>query len=165
MSNNIKRCVFAGTFDPPTKGHTSIINSALKVFDEVIVGVLVNDAKTPLLTIQERVDLLNKAYGNLKGVVIKSYNGLLVDFLKENNTVYTIRGLRNAVDFEYEQKMNSVNKSLMPQIESVCFFADSEYVNVSSTYIKSEITKGNLDCLNNVESSIQNDLLNMLKTK
>ena len=98
----MKKCVFAGTFDPPTTGHKNVIDTCLEIFDEVVVGVGINTAKTPMFSADERKALLEKLYGGEKRVRVVLFVGAAVDLLESENTRFYVRGLRNTVDFEYE---------------------------------------------------------------
>lgn len=142
MKNNI--CLFAGTFDPFTIGHEEIVERALNDYEKVVIGVFVNKDKTPLFSLEDRLNFINTIYKNNKNVIVKSSNGYTVDFMKEHNIIYTIRGVRNEVDNIYEHQMEDFNKSLMPEIKTVYYTASKKYEHVSSTFVK-ELIKTNQD--------------------
>ena len=132
----MKKCVFAGTFDPVTKGHEEIIKKCSDLFDEVVVGILVNVKKTARFTVAERLAMLEAVtakYGNVKVVY---HDGLLVDLMKKENAVYYVRGLRNGRDYDYENDINFVNADLMPELVTVYVPASVKSIQVSSTAVR-----------------------------
>ena len=131
----MKRAVFPGSFDPITKGHLDIIERAAQIFDEVIVAVLVNVDKKGLFTIDERVKLIEKTISNINNVKVKSFKGLLIDFLKREECTTVVKGLRNATDDDHEVQM-AINKALDVKIETLFLIAKSEYCSVSSSVVK-----------------------------
>ena len=134
----MKKAIFAGSFDPITKGHKEIIQKASLFFDKVYVLVAENKDKKYLLSKNERVELTKQtcfAFKNVEVVLLE--NSFVVDFAKNNGIQYLVRGLRNASDFEYEKKINQINKKIDSQIETVFFLASSENDYVSSSMVKS----------------------------
>lgn len=132
--------VYPGSFDPATYGHIDIIRRASQAFDKVIVGVLHNSAKTPLFSIEERVNILQKVTEDLPNVTIKSFSGLSVNFARENGAQIIIRGLRAVTDFEYELQMAQTNRVLAPDVDTVFLTTSLEYAYLSSTIMK-EVAK------------------------
>lgn len=131
----MKRCIFPGSFDPITIGHYDIINRSLLVFDEVIVAVLVNTAKQPLFSQEERVELIKTCFrGNPKIRVICD-SGLLVELAKRENTNIIIRGLRDSSDFEREKQAAHVN-SRLGDLETVFFATKPEFQCISSSVVR-----------------------------
>ena len=128
--------VYPGSFDPATYGHLDIIQRASVSFDQVIVGVLHNSAKSPLFSVQERVNILEKATKNIPNVVIKPFDGLSVNFARENQAKVIVRGLRAVTDFEYELQMAHTNRVLAPDVDTVFLTTNLEYAYVSSTIMK-----------------------------
>ncbi|WP_058486337.1 pantetheine-phosphate adenylyltransferase [Defluviitalea phaphyphila] len=140
--------VYPGSFDPATYGHLDIIKRASQLVDYLIVGVLNNVRKKPLLTVEERIKLLQDITEDLDNVSVEAFSGLLVDFVKEKNANIIIRGLRAVTDFEYELQMAQVNQSLDKNIETIFLATSVQYSFLSSSLVK-EIAKfgGNVDSL------------------
>jgi len=128
--------VYPGSFDPITNGHLDIIKRASRVFDEVIVGVLVNPDKKGLFDIEERVLLIQQATKEYNNVKVESFSGLLVNFMKEKNARAIIKGLRAVSDFEYEFQMSLMNKKLDPNIETLFMMTNAKYSYLSSSSVK-----------------------------
>ncbi|MCR5201684.1 MAG: pantetheine-phosphate adenylyltransferase [Lachnospiraceae bacterium] len=153
--------VFPGSFDPVTKGHEDLIYRASKMFDKVIVGVLVNSNKNSFLKAEDKKRILELALEDLPEVEVKVFDGLLVDFLRENNSKIIIRGLRSMLDLEYEMPLDYGNKVLDPQIETVYLLTKPEYSHISSSAVK-ELMKYNADISSYVSEKVLN-ALNELK--
>ncbi len=132
--------VYPGSFDPATYGHLDIIKRASVSFDKVIVGVLHNSAKSPLFSVEERVNILKEATKDMSNVIIKSFDGLSVNFARENKAKVIVRGLRAVTDFEYELQMAQTNRVLAPDIDTVFLTTSLEYAYLSSTIMK-EVAK------------------------
>lgn len=130
------RAIYPGSFDPVTLGHMDIIRRSSHIVDELIVGVLNNNAKTPLFSVEERVNILEKATKDIPNVIIKPFNGLSVNFAKENEAQVIVRGLRAVTDFEYELQMAQTNRVLAPDVDTVFLTTSLEYAYVSSTIMK-----------------------------
>ena len=128
--------VYPGSFDPATYGHLDIIKRASVSFDKVIVGVLHNSAKSPLFSVEERVNILKKATQDIPNVEVRSFSGLAVDFAKECQAHTIVRGLRAITDFEYELQMAQTNRVLAPDIDTVFLTTSLEYAYLSSTIMK-----------------------------
>ena len=128
--------VYPGSFDPATYGHLDIIKRASVSFDKVIVGVLHNSAKSPLFSARERVNILEKAVQDIPNVEVKAFEGLSVNFARENHAQVIIRGLRAVTDFEYELQMAQTNHKLEPSVETVFLTTSLEYSYLSSTIVK-----------------------------
>lgn len=158
-----KKCVFAGTFDPPTTGHKKIVDDCLEIFDEVVVAVMVNAQKSPLLTEEERASLLKKLFEN-KRVKVRIFEGAAVDILEEENTPFYVRGVRNTVDFEYENADYFASKKLKKDMIVIYIPAEQENLHISSTLVKNSI-KFNKDFADYIPEEIRDDLLKILKTK
>ncbi|MFA5480435.1 MAG: pantetheine-phosphate adenylyltransferase [Candidatus Muiribacteriota bacterium] len=131
-----KIAVYPGSFDPVTKGHIDILKRATSIFSKVIIAVVVNPNKKSRFTVEKRVELIKKSIGDLPGVEVDSFSGLLVDYVKMKNGVAIIRGLRAVSDFEYEFQMAHTNKKLAPNVETVFIAADNRYTFISSNVIK-----------------------------
>lgn len=130
------RAVYPGSFDPVTFGHLDIIKRSCKVVDELVVGVLNNNAKIPLFSVEERVRMLEEVTKDLTNVKIVPFHGLLVDFARQNQASVTIRGLRAITDFEYELQMSQINHKLDSELETMFLTTSIEYSYVSSTIVK-----------------------------
>ncbi len=140
------RAIYPGSFDPVTLGHLDIIQRAARNFDELIVGVLNNQSKYPLFTVEERVKMLEEVSGKILNVKIMSFSGLLVDFARKEKANCIIRGLRAITDFEYELQMAQTNSILNSDIDTMFLTASNDYSYLSSTTVK-EIAScgGNFD--------------------
>lgn len=132
----MSKAIYPGSFDPVTLGHIDVITRASKIFDEIIVGVLINSSKTPLFSIDERVNMLKEVCGGLENVRIISFDGFSVDFAKEQNANVIIRGLRAITDFEYELQMAQTNRILNPQIDTLFLTTSIDYSYLSSSIVK-----------------------------
>lgn len=160
----MKKCVFAGTFDPPTNGHKSVVENSLKIFDEVVVAVLVNRDKQPLFTLEERLGLLNKLFARNPAVRVVAFEGAVVDLLERENTPFYVRGVRNTVDFEYENQNFFANKRLKKDIVTLYFPAEQENLQISSSLVKnSAVFKKQFSFY--VPQEIYDDINEMLEKK
>jgi pantetheine-phosphate adenylyltransferase len=128
--------VYPGSFDPITNGHLDIISRGAKIYDKLIVAVLVNMDKKCLFDIEERVELIKKVTKDLDNVEVLSFEGLLVDFARIHNSKVILKGLRTVSDFEYEFQMALMNSKLDPDIETVFMMTSSAYSYVSSSSVK-----------------------------
>ncbi len=141
----MKISVYPGSFDPVTFGHLDIIKRASMMFDEVIVAVMCNSAKTPLFTLDERVKMLEESVKDLGNVKIESFSGLLIDYCKARDIHIVIRGLRAITDFEYELQIAQTNKELSHnQVDTVFLTTSLKYSYLSSSVVK-EIASYNGD--------------------
>ena len=133
----MKSVIYPGTFDPMTYGHLDIIKRAANIFDEVVVSVLDNKEKTPLFSVDERVNILKEATKELPNVKIESFGGLLSDYCKEKNIYVVVRGLRAVTDFEYELQMSQMNRKLSDnKLDTVYFNTSLKYSYLSSSSVK-----------------------------
>ncbi|WP_138207930.1 pantetheine-phosphate adenylyltransferase [Haloimpatiens lingqiaonensis] len=132
----MNRGVYPGSFDPITNGHLDIIKRSARVFDEVIVAVLLNPNKKGLFSVQERVEFIERCTKDLPNVKVKSFSGLLIDFMEQNGSKVIIKGLRAVSDFEYEFQMALMNNKLNPEIETVFMMTNSEFSYLSSSSVK-----------------------------
>lgn len=132
----MKIAIYPGSFDPITNGHLDIITRGAKVFDKLIVAILVNVDKKGLFDIKERVEHIERVTGHLPNVEVKCFNGLLVDFAKMNNSNVILKGLRTVSDFEYEFQMALMNSKLDSEIETVFMMTSLHYSYLSSSSVK-----------------------------
>lgn len=133
---NQKVAIYPGTFDPLTNGHLSIIKRALKIFDKLVLAILINPNKSPLFTLEERIDMLKEIFKDEVNIEIDSFNGLLVDYAVNKGANVVVRGLRALSDFEYEFQLALMNRKLNRDIESVFLMTDYKWFYISSTIIK-----------------------------
>lgn len=132
----MKRVLYPGSFDPITNGHLDIVRRASKMFDEVIIGVLVNSQKSPMFDAEERVSLINEAIKDLDNVRVIKFSGLLVDYVAKENITAIVKGLRAISDFEMELQMASMNKKLNDDAETIFMMTATEYSYLSSSLVK-----------------------------
>ena len=129
------KVLIPGSFDPPTNGHIDVITRCSKVFDEVLVGVIVNPSKESLFSTDIRSEMLTEIFNQKKNISVKSFEGLLVDFAKKNNVNAIVKGLRAMTDFDYEFQMAQMNFNLA-DFETIFIPASPEYGYVSSSLVK-----------------------------
>ncbi len=134
--NLLTRAIYPGSFDPVTLGHLDIIERSSRVVDELIIGVLINNKKNPTFTMEERLEMIREATKELKNVKALSFEGLTVDFARQNDANLIIRGLRAVTDFESEMQIAQTNHSIMSQIDTMFFTTSLEYAFLSSTIVK-----------------------------
>ncbi|GFZ29674.1 phosphopantetheine adenylyltransferase [Clostridium zeae] len=132
----MKIAVYPGSFDPITNGHLDIIARGAKVFDEVIVVVLVNVDKKGLFKVEERVELIKRVTKEFSNVRVEFFNGLLVDFMRQKKATVILKGLRAVSDFEYEFQMALMNNKLDPEVETVFMMTNAQYSYLSSSAVK-----------------------------
>ena len=128
--------IYPGSFDPVTNGHLDIIERTSKIFDKVIVAILVNSNKTPTFSIEEKIDMLKKSTAHIPNVEIEFFDGLLVNFVRKKNAHVIVKGLRAISDFEYEFQMAMLNKSVAPDIETLFMMTSNKYSYLSSSIVK-----------------------------
>ncbi|MBB6455008.1 pantetheine-phosphate adenylyltransferase [Salirhabdus euzebyi] len=154
MTNKV---ICPGSFDPVTYGHLDIIERAAKVFDHVTVALFINQSKTPLFTLEERISLLNQVTDHLDNVTIDACSGLLMDYAKEQNATAIVRGLRAVSDFEYEMQITSMNRKLNEDIETFFVMTKNEYSFLSSSIVK-EVAKYHASVTDLVPSVVEEAL-------
>lgn len=132
----MKIALFPGTFDPITMGHVDVIERAMKLFDKVVVGIGVNSNKTPMFSLEQRIAWIQQLFAEKGRVEARHYEGLTVNFCKEIEASYIIRGIRSVGDFEYERAIADMNKELAPQIETIFLACKPEYSSYSSTIVR-----------------------------
>ena len=137
-----KIAIYPGSFDPITNGHLDLIKRASKLFDEVIIAITQNANKSSFLSIDQRVDAVNKSITPLNNTRVLSFDSLLVDFAIEHNAQIIIRGLRAVSDFEYEFQLSGMNKRLNPGIETLFMTPSEEFANISSSLVREIYTLG-----------------------
>jgi pantetheine-phosphate adenylyltransferase len=140
MDNRI--AIYPGTFDPLTNGHLSIIHRALKIFDKLIIAVLINPKKTPLFSLDERKAMIEEVLKDRSNVEIDSFDGLLVDYAVKKGSNVIIRGLRALSDFEFEFQLALMNRKLNRDVQSIFLMTDYKWFYISSTIIKEAASLG-----------------------
>lgn len=158
------RAIYPGSFDPVTNGHLDVIRRSSKMVDELIVGVLNNNAKMPLFSVEERVRMLEEVTKDIPNVRIYPFDGLLIDFAAKMKAGVVIRGLRAITDFEYELQMSQTNHKLNPDVETIFLTTSIEYSYLSSTTVK-EIASYGGDITQFVPEAVVGKLEQKMKEK
>jgi pantetheine-phosphate adenylyltransferase len=153
----MRTAIYAGSFDPITRGHEDLILRSLEFVDRIIVAVAVNSSKQPLFTIEERVALIRAAVGADSRIEVKSFDGLLVDFAAREGASLLIRGLRAVSDFEYEYQMALMNRHLSPKLETVFMVPSLDTTYISASLIR-EIARYGGDVSNLVHPAVADAL-------
>jgi len=128
--------IYPGTFDPLTNGHLSILNRSLKIFDKLIIAILINPKKTPLFSLEERIAMIKEVLKDKNDIEVDSFEGLLVDYAVKKGANVIVRGLRALSDFEFEFQMALMNRKLNRDVQSVFLMTDYKWFYTSSTIIK-----------------------------
>ena len=129
-------CLFPGTFDPITLGHTDIVNRALPLFDKIYVGIGINSSKAPMYTVEQRIEWIQEIYKDEPKVFAVSYDGLTVEYCKLIKAHFILRGIRYVSDFEYEKTIADANRTLDKNIETVFLTGEPKYTSVASTIVR-----------------------------
>lgn len=158
------RAIYPGSFDPVTNGHLDVIRRSSKMVDELIVGVLNNNAKMPLFSVEERVRMLKEVTKDIPNVRIYPFDGLLIDFAAKMEAGVVIRGLRAITDFEYELQMSQTNHKQNPDVETIFLTTSIEYSYLSSTTVK-EIASYGGDITQFVPEAVVGKLEQKMKEK
>ncbi len=136
----MKRAIFPGSFDPFTVGHESIVLRGLELFDEIIIAIGYNSEKKGFFTVENRMKIIKEVFKDEKRISVKKYNKLTVDFCKEQDIKFILRGLRTASDFEYERAIAQMNHFMKNDIETVFLLTEAKHTPISSTILR-EILK------------------------
>ena len=139
---NTVKAIYPGTFDPLTNGHLDLIARGAKIFDHLVVAILRNESKNPLFSVQERVEMITEATKGFKNVSVATFDGLLVDFAKQEGAKALLRGIRAISDYEYELQMALMNRRLSGELETVFMMPAETYTYVSSRMIKNVFRLG-----------------------
>jgi len=134
--------LYPGTFDPPTNGHVDLIQRGAKLFDHLTVAILVNPVKNPLFTVEERVEMLKEATAGIGNVSVATFDGMMVDFARQQGASAVLRGIRAISDYEHEFQMALMNRRLAPEIETVFLQPAGRYSFVSSRMVKEVFSFG-----------------------
>jgi pantetheine-phosphate adenylyltransferase, bacterial len=148
----MKTAVFPGTFDPFTLGHASVVRRGLRIFDHIIIAIGVNQSKSTMFTLEERLEQIRACFKNEPRIEVCSYEGLTVDFARRKNAGFILRGIRTLTDFEYERLLSDVNQKIS-EIDTVCLFTEPEYSSIQSNVVR-ELLKYGQDVREFVPSSI-----------
>ena len=140
MSDRV--AIYPGSFDPLTNGHVDIIQRGARIFDRIVVAMLVNIEKAPLFTVPERVDIARAVFRGWPNVEVDTFDGLLVDYARRKQATAIVRGLRAISDFEYEMQMALMNRRLSPEVETVFMMPAEPYTYVSSRLVKEVVALG-----------------------
>lgn len=135
----MKKCIFAGTFDPITRGHEALIGQCLCLFDEVVVAILKNPAKQPMFSLQQRKEMIRIACKNDARVRVIDFEGTVADLLKKEGTPFYVRGIRNTVDFEFENANYFASVRLNPDMVPIYLPCPQELLHVSSSMVRSSL--------------------------
>ncbi len=149
----MKRAIFPGSFDPLTLGHYDIIQRGVTLFDEIIVAIGVNSTKKYMFSLEERKAFIEKAFINEPKIKVVTYKGLTVDFCKQNNVEFILRGLRNPADFEFEKAIAHTNRDLAP-IETVFLLTAASTSYIASSIVR-EVIRNNGDYTKLVPHSVR----------
>ena len=158
----MKTCVFAGTFDPPTVGHKEIVEKALEIFDGVTVALMINTDKTCLFSEEQRLALLKELFCAEERVKVLSFKGAVVDLLKKENTPFYVRGVRDIIDFEYENRNHFASKKLMDELITIYIPAEQENLHISSTLVRNSV-KFNKEFYDYIPSEIRESVRKILE--
>jgi pantetheine-phosphate adenylyltransferase len=139
-SENI--AIYPGSFDPLTNGHVDIIQRGSKLFDRIVIAILLNIEKSPLFTVQERVEIARDVFRDYPNVEVDTFDGLLVEYARRKRASVIVRGLRAISDFEYEMQMALMNRHLNPDVETVFMMPAETYTYVSSRLVKEVVALG-----------------------
>ena len=132
----MKKAIYPGSFDPLTLGHLDIIERSARIVDELVVGVLNNSAKNSLFSLDERISMIKEMTDSMPNVTVTSFNGLLVDYMREIDATIIVRGLRAVTDFEYELQIAQTNHVENPEVETIFLTTSLQYSYLSSTIVK-----------------------------
>jgi pantetheine-phosphate adenylyltransferase len=138
----MSKALYPGTFDPITLGHIDIIERALNLFDEIIIAIATSDSKTPLFSLEERIEQIDIIFKGNKNVRAIGFTGLVVDLAKQEEVTMLIRGLRAVSDFEYEFQLANMNRAMSPEIESVFLTPKAKFSFLSSTLVREIASMG-----------------------
>lgn len=153
-----KKAIYTGTFDPITNGHIDILTRGLKIFDEIIIAIGINDTKQPMFDIDKRVNMIKETIKNLNNVSVLTFDTLLVDFAKKQGINNIIRGLRAFSDFEYELQMGYANNSLNKDLETIYLMPALNNAFISSSVVR-ELIKHN----GKIEHLVPNEIIKLIK--
>ena len=158
--NKNRRAIYPGTFDPLTIGHLDLIERSANMFDEIIIAIGDNPTKTPLFSIEERIEMIEKATAHLKNIEVTKFHSLLVELSTKLDANIVIRGIRSSSDFEYEQQMGYANVSLKKELETIYLMPKLEYSFISSSVVRAILKFGG-----EVDHLVPKSILKDIKSK
>lgn len=132
-------CLFPGTFDPITLGHTDVIRRAVNLFDKLVIGIGVNSSKQPMFSLEQRVEWVKEIFKDDSRIEAAGYSGLTIDYCKEIGAQFILRGIRYVSDFEYEKAIADMNRMLAPDVETIFLTCSPVYSTISSTLVRDVI--------------------------
>jgi pantetheine-phosphate adenylyltransferase len=135
-------CLFPGTFDPITLGHIDVIERSVSLFDKLVIGIGINSSKQPMFSVEQRVQWMKEIFKNEPRIDVIGYEGLTVDYCKQIEANYILRGIRYISDFEYEKAIADMNRMLAPGIETIFLTCSPLYSTISSTLVRDVIRNG-----------------------
>ncbi len=156
----MKRAVYPGSFDPITFGHIDIIERSAKMVDELVIAVLRNSAKNSLFSLEERVNMIKEVTKDLPNVKVETFDGLLVDYMRQIDATIIIRGLRAVTDFEYELQIAQMNRVLKDNAETIFLMTNLQYSYLSSSLVKEIASYGG-----DISKFVPNELIDRIYTK
>jgi pantetheine-phosphate adenylyltransferase len=156
----MRKAIFPGSFDPPTLGHTEIVTRATSLFDEVIVAIGTNSAKSTFFTLEERLEMLRLSFVSWPNVRVQSYDNLTVDFARSEGARFLLRGLRTGQDLDYERPIALINRHLDVNLETVFFITSGEHSHISSTLVREVVRYGR-----DATGLVPNEILPMIHMK
>ena len=152
-----KIAIFLGSFDPITKGHEFIVRRALPLFDKIIIAIGVNSEKKSMFSVEKRLEWIRKVFEGEQKILVETYQGLTIDYCKQQNAAFILRGLRTAADFEFERGIGQVNRKMEPGIETIFMLTEAVYTPVTSSIVRDVIRHGgNVSSM--VPDVVKNDL-------
>ena len=146
--------IFPGSFDPITKGHESVILRAMPLFDKIVVAIGTNSEKQGYFSLEKRIEWLHKVFFDKPKIEIVSYQGLTIDYCRQKDIRFILRGLRTSADFEFERTIGQMNKSMMPEIETIFLLTTPEHTHINSSIVR-EIIKNRGDVSSFVPDRLQ----------
>ena len=160
----MKIAIYPGSFDPVTSGHLNIIRRAAKIFDRLIVCVMINAGKNPMFTLDERVELIRRVTADLPNVEVEGSSELLADYARKKGSCVIVKGLRAGSDFEYEFQMALINRKINPDLDTMFLTAEHQYTYLSSSTVK-ELGNYNVDLSDFLPEEIIPDFQNRINKK
>jgi pantetheine-phosphate adenylyltransferase len=162
--NILKIAIYPGSFDPVTSGHLNIIRRAATIFDKLIICVMVNAGKSPLFTLEERVDLIRRVTEDIPNVEVDSSSELLAEYAKRKGSCVIVKGLRAGSDFENEFQMALINRKINPELDTMFLTSEHQYMYLSSSAVK-ELGRYNVDLSEFLPEQIIPDFQKKINTK